>query len=215
MNFNKKLLFGALAMTLMFASCANEESAETTAETNESTATEEMAEPATESKNFQIDPSVSKIKWKGEIAGIKDHYGFLDVKKGSFYLTDGELVGGTFEVDMTTIAPTDENYDEKSTSEMLVGHLESADFFDVASHPTASMKIGKMKNGELEAELTIRGVTKPVKVMNVGNEWHQGKMKLFGDFVFDRQEFGVAYQNAGKDFLINDEVQISVSVTSL
>ena len=40
----------------------------------------------------------------------------------------------------------------------FLGHMKSADFFDVAAHPTATFKVNSFKDGRFSGVLTIKGV---------------------------------------------------------
>ncbi len=58
------------------------------------------------------------------------HNGFVSLSKGELTIEKDQLVGGTVEVDMSTIA--DEHH---GTNNDLINHLKSADFFDVPKFP--------------------------------------------------------------------------------
>jgi polyisoprenoid-binding protein YceI len=97
-------------------------------------------------------------------------------------------------------------------------HLRSADFFDVANHPTLTFKSAAVKptgnHLEVTGDLTIRGVTKrvtvPVEVLGV-----MGKKAGFAArFTIDRQEFGVSWNRAveGGGAILGDEVAIDIAI---
>ena len=97
-----------------------------------------------------------------------DHFGGMSVWRGKFDKSKGtatldrEAGAGSVEVAID-LASVNTGHDK------LDDHLKSADFFDVAKFPTATYK-GKFagfKDGtptEVQGELTLRGVTKPVKL---------------------------------------------------
>lgn len=97
-----------------------------------------------------------------------DHMGGLSIWRGKFNKTSGKIVldaaAKTGEVDVTIdMASVDFGHDGMND------HAKNADMFDVAKFPTATYK-GKFSkwNGnvpaEVDGELTIKGVTKPVKL---------------------------------------------------
>ncbi|RDY58154.1 YceI family protein [Flagellimonas nanhaiensis] len=110
-----------------------------------------------------IKTSESKVTWKAyKVTG--SHTGTVDLKSGSLEFDGDKLVGGEFEVDMTTIANTDLEGEYKGK---LEGHLKSDDFFSTASNPTSKLVFTKVKASgknsyQVTGDLTIKGITKPV-----------------------------------------------------
>ena len=111
----------------------------------------------------EVKPSESTITWKAyKVTG--SHVGTISLKSGSLEFDGDKLAGGEFVVDMTTINTTDLTGDYKNK---LDGHLNSDDFFAVASNPTSSMVFTKVestgKNAyKVTGDLTIKGITKPI-----------------------------------------------------
>lgn len=58
-----------------------------------------------------IETETSSIIWTGEMLGMYKHTGTVGISSGSVIAEDGRIVGGNFTVDLSTITPTDENYD--------------------------------------------------------------------------------------------------------
>jgi polyisoprenoid-binding protein YceI len=97
-----------------------------------------------------------------------DHMGGLSIWRGKFNKTRGKVVLDTAaksgEVDVTIdMASVDFGHDGMNT------HAKNPDIFDVAKFPTATYK-GKISkwNGstptEVDGQLTLKGVTKPMKL---------------------------------------------------
>jgi polyisoprenoid-binding protein YceI len=97
-----------------------------------------------------------------------DHMGGLSLWRGKFNKTSGKVVldvaAKTGEVDITVdTASLDFGNDKMDT------HARGADMFDVTKFPTATFK-GKVSkwNGsapaEVDGQLTLKGVTKPLKL---------------------------------------------------
>ena len=112
----------------------------------------------------ELDLEESTVTWTGKkVTG--SHTGTVAIKSGSLDFKNHQLVGGSFEIDMTTIVCTDLS---ANVAQKLVGHLSSGDFFGTADHPTASLvikEISKSTKGDayaINADLTIKGITKPV-----------------------------------------------------
>ncbi|MEL7271754.1 MAG: YceI family protein [Bacteroidota bacterium] len=111
----------------------------------------------------EVKASESTITWKAyKVTG--SHVGTISLKSGSLEFDGDKLAGGEFVVDMTTINTTDLTGDYKNK---LDGHLNSDDFFAVASNPTSSMVFIKVestgKNAyKVTGDLTIKGITKPI-----------------------------------------------------
>ena len=154
------------------------------------------------------------INWKGSKVTTDAHVGTIDISKGELSFEGNTLVGGTFTVDMNSIICTD--LSAKSAAR-LVGHLKSDDFFGVAEHPEASLKITSVVPTEggynVTGDFTIRGITNSeafVLVLN-GN-------KATADLEIDRSKYnvkfrsGTFFENLG-DKLINDALELSVSFT--
>ena len=157
------------------------------------------------------------IKWTGSMPA-KTHEGQLKLKTLDVDITDeGKVTALKAVVDMTAINVTDL---EGKKRDKLTGHLESDDFFHVEKHPTATFVLDEHKGNAFHGTLTIRGtsqkVTLPARVSgNPENGWI-----LAGDFDYDRNDFGVDYQNSGflgfigaaKSKLIDDMIDVSVQV---
>jgi len=72
-----------------------------------------------------INIEMSSIHWVGKkVTG--QHDGIINLISGALEINEGILVGGQFEVDMTSITVQDLSGDYK---EKLEGHLKSDDFF--------------------------------------------------------------------------------------
>lgn len=203
----KQLLFSAFALTsLVFASCSNSETP--TTET-------EAAAPAAESKSWAIDTEQSRIKWEGGTSGVMvySHFGSIKIKEGSLTTEGNNITGGNFVVDMTTIKPEDNGYNEENTPEKLVGHLSTGDFFLVEQFPTASFAVKSMNGNTLTGDLTIRDKTNEETVNLAAVEMNpDGSMKATGTLVFDRQKYGVAWAHFMKDVLLKDDISLEVTL---
>lgn len=164
-----------------------------------------------EQKTFVLDTQASVINWMGSYAfNFSEHTGTVQFKEGVLTTVDGNITGGSFVIDMTTI----------SNEEYLKGigpveHLRDSDFFDVNKHKEASLVITGIEYFETEnihrfyADLTIKGITKAIKFMaqaDSANNTIEAKFKI------DRQRWGITYNNRFKNDAIADGIGFMVSL---
>lgn len=168
-----------------------------------------LAAPAT----YQIDPNHTYPSFE------TDHLGGLSVWRGKFTKTSGSIVmdkdAGTGTVDITVDAASIDLGNGK-----LEDHVRGPDMLDAKKFPTATYK-GKLagfKNGaptEVQGQLTLRGVTKPVnlKITQFLCKKHpmNGKDVCGADAsgTFDRSAFGVDY---GKAYGFKQDVKLLISI---
>ncbi|MDX9769385.1 MAG: YceI family protein [Tenuifilaceae bacterium] len=172
--------------------------------------------------------ALSKVEWLGT-KPTGTHYGTLSIKEGSLFVKDGELTGGVFVLDMTSIVVLD--IDDPKMNENLVGHLKSADFFLVDSFPTATFKFstvtplessteveGKVNpTHRIEGNLTMRGITRRVNFPAKIKIDEQGISAKTPQFVINRTEWNVNYGSKSvfanlKDNFIHDEIGITITI---
>lgn len=105
----------------------------------------------------------STVTWKAyKVTG--SHTGTVALQSGALAFDNGQLTGGEFTVDMTTLTATDL---EGEWKDKLVGHLKSEDFFSVEKHNLSNLVFTQVKASgknsyEVTGNLTIKGITKPV-----------------------------------------------------
>lgn len=170
-------------------------------------------------KTYKVDSKKSKIVWTGKkVTG--QHTGTINVKKGHLKYDGSSLVGGEFTIDMTSINTTDLKGEWK---DKLDGHLKNDDFFSTNKHKEAKLVIksaqfGKGGHWDVNGDLTIKGITKPI--MFKANINMKGKTLMAdADIKFNRIDYGVKY-NSGKFFknlgdkMINDDVELKVKLTA-
>ncbi len=158
--------FSAIMLSIfLLASCGSK-----TTNNKEVENTSEEKETITSTAKVQsINLEESNVHWKGEMLGMYSHEGNIDLSKAELLMADGKIAGGSFEVDMTTMVPTDDNFNpaEGKTADKLVGHLSSPDFFDVENHATASFKINSVDGSTATGTLTVRGKSGEETVENI------------------------------------------------
>lgn len=161
----------------------------------------------------KIDVSKSKIIWVGKkITG--QHEGILRLKEGYIVFKNNKVVGGTFTADMTSLANTDQTGKSKID---LEGHLKSDEFFGVYNYPTSNLvfkTIGDKGNNtySVTADLTIKGITNPVKFDFVVKE-----NTANADLKLDRTKYDIKYGSGSYfsdlgDKTIYDEFELNVEL---
>ena len=131
--------------------------------------------------------------------------------EGVLYIGDGSLIaaGSSVEIDMASTW---------TDNDRLTGHLKSADFFDVESHPTATFEFTSVEpSGEefgvtISGDLSLHGVTKNISFpaqIKVSDE----KLMLRSEFYLKRFDFDIEYPGKADD-LIRDEVVIRLSIVA-
>ncbi len=203
----KNVIFGMIAATGLFlASCSQDGQKETTE------ASAEKAE--TSISNVNIKAADSKVIWKGEMLGVYSHEGTLALIEANISMKDGKINGGSFTADMTSMTPTDKNYnpEEGSTPEKLVGHLSSADFFDVENYPKAKFEIKSVEGNTATGMLTIRGITNEEQVKNIILSKDGTTVKILGDLVFDRKKYDVSWDSPVKDRILSNDIELKIEL---
>lgn len=176
-----------------------------------------LAAVAASERTYTIDAAGSKVVWTGTMLGIKSHHGVVGVS-GSFTAKANTLTGGEFTVDLNTIAPEDTLYapdgSKQGTKAMLIGHLKSGDFFDVATFPTATFKITGVEGNTATGDFTVRGTTHTENVTDIVLTTENGVAKATGKLVFDRQKYGVAWSSGSQDAVLNDNIELAIELTA-
>lgn len=102
-------------------------------------------------------------------------------------------------------------------------HLRGADFFDVTKFPALRFVSKKVKNfkknkGQMEGDLTLHGVTKPVVLdfqYNGANKiWGKDKVSFSGSTKINRKDFGLTWNTPIETggFVVGDEVEINLEI---
>jgi polyisoprenoid-binding protein YceI len=163
------------------------------------------------------------VAWKGYKPG-GSHHGTLGIKQGELSVENGELVSGTFTLDMNKILC--EDLTDAKMNEQLVGHLKNADFFDVAKYPEGKFTITtveKLNDGvnthRISGNLELKGVSKNITFdANVTNEGTSYKATT-ATFTIDRTQWGVNYGSKNifkdlKDSFINDDMEVTITIVA-
>jgi polyisoprenoid-binding protein YceI len=165
-------------------------------------------------KKLKVNTAESKLAWVGTKPS-GSHTGTINIKNGNIKLAKGKsIVGGNFTIDMNSMECTDL---QGKSKEGLIGHLKSADFFDVTKNPTAKFEIASAEalpddaNGathKITGNLTMRGVSNsisfPAKVSVSKNT-----VTAEANFNIDRTQWGMTY---GADGKVAKEINLNLNL---
>lgn len=166
---------------------------------------------------WQIDPAHSEADFTIKHMGISNVHGRFGSVNGTLTLDENDLAKSNVSatIDVTSVNTGVAQRDQ---------HLKSPDFFDVAKFPqmTFVSKSLTSVNGQqqLNGELTIHGVTKPVSLALEGPSKEQldpyGKVRraFSGTTTIHRQDFGLAWNGNLKsgDSVIGDDVKVELDI---
>jgi polyisoprenoid-binding protein YceI len=156
---------------------------------------------------YGLDPVHSSIGF-----GVK--YNKLATFRSSFAKVDAQIADGvlTGSADASSIEIDEPNFK---------GHLLSAEFFNVESTPTVTFRSTEIRPAEdgtveVDGDLTIRGVTKPVTAKGTyaagGDAFGNERVAFEIQTTVDRRDFGLNWQNQLPDG--SDSLAYDVTITA-
>ncbi len=157
---------------------------------------------------YTVNSTTSILNWEGATP-VKKHYGTVDVQSGSLTVGD-DIISGIIVFDMTSIA--------SEVGESLDSHLKDLDFFDTDNHPQSILNISGYINGEIQGDLTIKGITQPVS-LPAEITTTESDMNISAEFSLDRTLWEVNYNSASVfgdlgDTFINDSIDFRVNIVA-
>lgn len=212
-------LFAALSLTMLMVACADAPEGQKV-EAGEAVGTETTDMTATDAISYSIDMEASKINWVGS-KPTGQHTGTVKLSDGELLVEGEELVGGTFVLDMNTIANEDLDGEQKGK---LEGHLKTGDFFEVEKFPTATFEVTGVEAAtdnpdathSITGNLTMKGTTKSVTIPATVEMTEEGLVATTPKFTINRTEWGVNFKSGilgtPKDKAIHDEIGLQISL---
>ena len=220
----KKLNFFYLSVFLLcfFAACTSAPESDE-AKTSEAKAVSDSAT----GEALKIDTTASKVEWVAtKVSGY--HTGTVNIKNGELQVRDGNITGGNFTMDMTSIVVSGPKGSDPARNAKLLGHLKSPDFFEVDKNPEATFVItsvqpftGAVKDTtdprqeeiseykvpnpthKVSGNLTIKGVAKniefPARITVAGNS-----ADAIAKFNIDRTQWNIVYPGKPDDLIRKD-----------
>ncbi|MBX9853789.1 MAG: YceI family protein [Cytophagaceae bacterium] len=160
---------------------------------------------------WTIDPVHSEIGFKVKhlmINNVKGH--FKNFSGEADAAEDFKSPSITFTAEISSIDTGNEQRDQ---------HLKSADFFNAEKNPQIRFTGKKYEAGKLEGDLTIGGITKPVKLdAEFGgiakDPWGNTKAGFTVTGKINRKDWGINWNAALETggFLVSDDVTINCEV---
>ncbi|WP_417608046.1 YceI family protein [Owenweeksia hongkongensis] len=212
--------FFAASAVLFAVACNNAPT-----ETVETTEAEEVATPEVTEATYAVVTEGDEVKWEGfKTYSDGKHTGAIQVTEGQLMTEGGNVVGGSFVIDMKSITNDDLPEEGDYNQAKLIGHLSSADFFDVANHPTATFTITKVEaaaEGEathkVSGNLNMRGTEKNITFPATINVEDEMVTLTTPEFVIDRTNWNVMYgsknlESVAKDNLIDNNIKLIVDL---
>ncbi|WP_396204695.1 YceI family protein [Gemmatimonas sp.] len=161
------------------------------------------ARPFVDAKPHMIDKAHSEINFVADSRMLSAH--------GFFGKWDADVKLDAAKWENSTVAITIDAASINTRQERRDGHLRSADFFDVEKHPTITFKSVSVKSTganklDITGDLTVRGTTKRITVPATMMFYEGGTGRFRGQFVINRQDYGVSYDS--KLNPIQNDVQV-------
>ena len=214
----RTLIYSGIFSLVMLFSCAGPEGKKASiSEADTIIANTEGAD------KYTVDPASSQVEWKG-FKPTGQHNGTLALKSGVLYIKENTPVGGEFVIDMQSLKVID--IEDPEYNGKLTGHLNSPDFFDVATHPEANFVITQIVRSkesntafELTGNLTIKGITKSIGFMaNIVTEGDKVNSTT-PEFTIDRAAYDIKFKSKKffedlKDDFINDEIALVIKLNA-
>lgn len=180
-----------------------------------------------EQADLEVDPAGSRIEWTGR-SRTGRHVGGVALSRGSLVIREGRLAAGSFTLDMTSLHNDD--IQDGLLRGILVAHLSSRDFLNVAEHPEAFFETTRVlplvcgtpgaANHDVEGQLTLRGQTRDLNFPATVERLDDGRIAVEAHFDLDRTRWGVNY-GSGRFFeklgmhLVHDLVSIQLRLESM
>src|SRR5258707_102930 len=158
------------------------------------TSTATLVQPQTTTTTWNLDPAHTVAEFKVKHMMIANVKGYFSKISGVLTLDESDLANSHVEasIEAASIETRDGQRD---------AHLKSADFFHVEKFPTLYFKstgVSIVGDGEssVEGDLTIRGVTRPVRFEVEGptpptrDPWGNTRVAISASAKINRKDFG-------------------------
>lgn len=174
-----------------------------------------MSQPEIPAGTWTVDPTHSRI-------GFVARHMMVTKVRGSFSEYSAEVEIGDDPLDSSLSAVVQMASIDTGNADRD-NHLRTNDFFDIAGHPTMTLvATGFEQDGDdhrMHADLTIKGVTKPVtfdlELDGVGQDpWGGTRAGLSASTTINRRDWGIEWNaplEAG-GVLVGDKVQVELDI---
>ena len=160
------------------------------------------------STKWNLDPTHSEITFKVRHMMISNVKGEFKTFTAELEAEDDTFKNATVKAAIDTDSVSTNNADRDT-------HLKSAEFFNAEAHPQITFETNSLNN-EITGNLTLNGVTKPVKLdvefggINV-DPWGNTKAGFSFEGKISRKDFGLNWNAALETggVMVSDEVKIA------
>ncbi len=159
---------------------------------------------------YTLDKAHAKIIWSASHFGFSTYYGEFTDFDAKLNLDPARPANSKLSVTVNTASVNGHN-------EALETHLKSADFFDVAKHPTATFVSTRVTptsatTADVTGNFTLLGVTKPLTLKVTFNKAGDNMAKVYtagfsAEGTVKRSDYGMTYAVPG----VSDEVKLTIS----
>ena len=177
-----------------------------------------------ETSTFNKVTTGSFVDWRAShLGGAQKRFGKINVKSAQLLVNQSRLSNATIIMDMAAF--TVENFPEgDENTAKLAGHLQSSDFFDVATYPTATFELTKVESAQgnfssiVTGNLTIMDITKSIS-FKADISISETKTTIRSeDFAINRSDWNLTYNAEGTagvpvDYLIANDIGFTINVT--
>jgi polyisoprenoid-binding protein YceI len=184
-----------------------------------------MAATATqnETTTWAIDPAHTTAEFSAKHMMITTVRGRLADVRGTIVVDETEPAKSSVEVAFNS-ASLNTGVEQRDQ------HLHSADFLDVANHPTISFKSRRVEGARIEegarfkvvGDLTIRGTTREVTLdasyEGQGKDpWGGERMSFAASTKIDRRDFGLTWNQAleAGGILVSNDIKLTIDAQAV
>ncbi len=172
---------------------------------------------------WKLDPNHSLVEFSAK-------HMMITTVKGRFGSVSGSIVVDEKNPDRSRVEAEIDAATLDTRTEQRDQHLRSADFLDVANHPTITFRSRKVEGTSREpgdefkivGDLTIRGTTREVTLNAVyegrGNDlWGGERISFSATGKIDRRDFGLTWNQALETggLLVGNDIKISIEVQAV
>ncbi|MFN2437883.1 MAG: YceI family protein [Chitinophagaceae bacterium] len=214
----KKLILISAIATIVFTSCSD------VPKGDQAIITESQSAASAKGQAFKVDTANSRIRFTGNGVG-KNHPGTFHLSSGSVALSDNQITGGLFTININSLQVEQQGAIFQSK---LKPHLLSGDFFDAEKFGTAKFEITKVEpytangtdtsivdganfliSGNFTLKEDTKNITFPAKVDLDGET-----LKAKANFNIDRTQWKMNYGNDKTlgDKFISETVNIELDL---